>query len=84
MLKNMKYKSTANGFCRVYYTYQRRLYCLQQTVRAQDYALLACSRDGEPSHVLAHKAYVLEPPRGDTATDCAVRRWLIRRDKTAR
>lgn len=52
MLKtmNLKYHSSDNGNCRVYYKCQSRLYCFQiENYREKTFSLLSCSRDGEPS-----------------------------------
>jgi hypothetical protein len=46
---NLKYHSSDNGNCRVYYTHKSRLYCFQiENYRAKTFSLLTCTRDGEP------------------------------------
>jgi hypothetical protein len=49
----MKYHSTDNGFCRVYYRDEaRRLFCFQDdgSWGRVKFVFYVCSRDGEPSH----------------------------------
>ena len=50
----LNYDSTDTGFCRVYYRNLRELFAYQMTQRGQ-FALFACTRDGEPSHEVDYK-----------------------------
>jgi hypothetical protein len=51
-----RFKREDPGNCRVYYTRDRRLFCIQDEGRAgrKDHFFYACSPDGEPSHQVAY------------------------------
>ena len=44
-LKLFKFKYMDTGYCRAYFTFERKLYCLQGIGKLE---FLSCSRDGEP------------------------------------
>lgn len=50
----LNYDSTDTGFCRVYYRHLRDLFAYQMTQRGQ-FALFACTKDGEPIHEVDYK-----------------------------
>lgn len=50
----LNYDSTDTGLCRVYYRHLRDLFAYQMTQRGQ-FALFACTKDGEPSHEVDYK-----------------------------
>ena len=74
---DFKYHSTDNGNCRVYYKDPRkRLHCLQLTDR-DVFEMLACSRDGEPSHrIHAHTIGTIALPPGDERIECELCTFL--------
>lgn len=46
---NLKFKGHDSGNCRVYFTNNRKLYCLMQSYRENNQlALYICTSDGEP------------------------------------
>jgi hypothetical protein len=67
-----KFKRSHNGFERVYYTVNRRLYCLQ-LVQSSPLAFVAyaCSRDGEPDYELPDLPALadIQMPPGDEQID---------------
>lgn len=85
---NLKYHSTENGFCRVYYTdvddkrRVKRLYCFQEEQRGVFY-FGPCSRDGEPEYTKAldDMGYLIiddvELPKDTNSTDMALRKFLL-------
>lgn len=66
-----------NGFCRVYYRSgsNKRLLCMQDGGRGK-FALLECTKDGEPSHELDQSRYVIPAPSGESSTERALRKYL--------
>lgn len=72
---NLKFHSSENGFCRVYYTSEsHNLYAFQDEgswgrVR---FELYRCTRDGEPSYPVSWDGVTLDKMPDDD--DCAVAR----------
>lgn len=64
-----------NGFCRVYYKRERRLFCWQED-RPGVFTFYVCSRDGEPSHEVEPVAMSFELPLGETKIGQAVKTFL--------
>jgi hypothetical protein len=67
----LKYHSSNNGTCCVYYKSGRRLYCWQLSdAKLNRFELLTCSLDGEPScRVKKDLVIITDAPKGDTAID---------------
>lgn len=59
----LKYEQTDNGYCRIYYRQQKSIFCFQLASR-DNFEMLICSRDGEPSHPVDMTRYVIDrlPP----------------------
>ena len=80
-MTHFKYHSTMNGYCHVLYTIknskgQRLIYCIQK-VSGDEYEVLRCSQDGEPSYPITPKDGVtFDLPTGDDSTDREVSQWL--------
>lgn len=73
---NFKYHSAHNGFCRVYYTANRRLYCLQAS-HGTEFEMLSCSQDGEPSCPIRPEAIGnIEMPKGDESIEAELTAFL--------
>lgn len=76
MLINFKYHSADNGNCRVYYKANSRLYCMQLASR-DEFEMLSCSRDGEPSCPIRPECIgIIEPPKGDEPIEHELRSFL--------
>lgn len=79
---NLKYHSTNNGHCIVYYRDEdktnRTIYGMQlETTRPQiKFNLLVCSRDGEPSHIVPMDNYIIPMSKGDQSTDKELNQFL--------
>lgn len=78
---NLRYHSADNGFCRVYYKANSRLYCWQITdyryPLAERFELLTCSRDGEPScPVRSDIDITTQWPKGDEPIEHELREFL--------
>ncbi|MBK1871590.1 hypothetical protein [Taklimakanibacter albus] len=88
-LKQMRFKETDSGNCRVYYTYGRRLYCFQDDRtwgdRPADFRLYECTRDGEPSHTVPTEGFGIDkyPPEGDSRTGDNFRAWAEQEDSAS-
>jgi hypothetical protein len=65
----MKLDGTDNGNCLVYYKENKKLLCFQLTTRAQ-YELLACTKDGEPSHPVSFEGKTIDklPPEENSTS----------------
>ena len=86
-MENQTKKSTLllleedNGFCRVYYREikenSKRLLCYQ-LVMANEFELLECTKEGEPSHTIPYEEYIhITPfPAGYTAIGQELKEWL--------
>lgn len=46
---HMKFKKVDRGFARVYFTNDRKLYCIQEDFKGL-YNFYSCTRDGEPEY----------------------------------
>ena len=82
-MRTLKYHSTNNGHCIVYYTDENRtmnrtLYGMQlETTRpAIKFNLLVCSKDGEPSHRVPLENYNVPMSGGDQSTDKELNEFL--------
>lgn len=76
MTTALKLVNTDNGNCRVYYKSEaKRLFCFQESSRGR-FELLVCSRDGEPSHPVAHSSVQLDKlPAEECSTSKAFVTW---------
>lgn len=81
-MKTLKYHSTDNGNCCVYYKdtnkENKTLYCMQLETRRPHtlFNLLVCSRDGEPSHKVDMNNYTIPLSQGDESTDTELNNFL--------
>lgn len=78
MSKIMRYHSTDEGNCRVYYTTmsegkQRLIYCLYEAERGV-LKLYRCSQDGEPSHEVGSEGRIFHFPK------CAARGMYFKKE----
>jgi len=76
---SLRYLSSDNGNCRVYYKSKAgRLYCWQlRSIVQGDFELLTCSRDGEPDcPVREDWPVITEWPTGDERVDADLRAFL--------
>ncbi len=64
----MRFHSTDEDHCRVYYTTrnknnERLIYCLQQADNAGEIKFYRCSEDGEPSHEVSTEGCIFHFPK---------------------
>ena len=72
MSRNLKYHGSDNGNCRVYYKHGRQVLAFQreETWGRVSWWLMACSKDGEPSHATDFMQIGnVELPKGDDRID---------------
>jgi hypothetical protein len=80
-LISLRYLESDNGNCRVYYKGDNgRLYCWQvDGYNATTFALLSCSKDGEPACPVRMECFgETETPKGDDSVDQELREYLRR------
>jgi len=77
----IKYVRTHNGFARVYYRHERKLYCFQlASVQTGEFEFAICSRDGEPSHRVKILDEEIPLSKGNESTDRELNEWLYKRN----
>ncbi|MBM5458568.1 hypothetical protein H8F21_13445 [Pseudomonas sp. P66] len=76
----LHFQQTDNGTCRVYYKdAAKKIVCYKPSHIRGQYALFACSRDGEPSHEIAHQNFKVDflPVAEDGATAIEFTSWYL-------
>lgn len=73
--RELKYNYTDSGFCRIYYKYGARPFCLQEE-RKGVYAFYLCTHEGEPSHTIPLEAYVFEEMKNPDAYEAGFMTFL--------
>ncbi|QHF00711.1 hypothetical protein LCG56_28555 (plasmid) [Pseudomonas cannabina pv. alisalensis] len=79
-MKLLTLHHTDNGNCRIYFKDNaKRLVCFQPAHLKGQFSLLACSRDGEPSHNIEFSGYIIDrmPGASDGATAVQFRTWYL-------
>lgn len=73
--RELKFAYTDSGYCRIYYKYGTRLFCLQEEAKGV-YAFYICSCEGEPSHVVPLEAYVFQEMKEPDAYEAGFMAFL--------
>ncbi|HFL7937938.1 hypothetical protein IYR97_26205 (plasmid) [Pseudomonas fulva] len=76
----LTFLQTDNGFCRVYYKDNvKNVFCYQPSHVRGQYALYACSRDGEPSHAVGHQDFKIDclPDSEGCSTAAEFSAWYL-------
>jgi len=76
MSVHMKHYGTDEGYCRVYYTYNDRIFCLQQKGH-YDFEFFGTTEDwGEPDFPVDFLSFTFEEPPGIVSTERLLIQWL--------
>ncbi|MCU9529329.1 hypothetical protein [Pseudomonas mosselii] len=76
----LTFLQTDNSFCRVYYKDNaKNVFCYQPSHIRGQYALYACSRDGEPSHAVGHQDFKIDrlPESEGCSTAAEFSAWYL-------
>lgn len=79
-MKLLTFHHIDNGNCRIYYKDSlKQQVCFQPSHIKGQFGLLACSRDGEPSHNIEVGEYIIDrfPATSDGATAVQFRTWYL-------